>query len=949
MKRLITLCVNGESHELAVEPQWTLAEVLREQLLLTGVKIGCDLGACGACTVLIDGKPVLSCLTLAVTVEGCEIETIEGLTVDGTLHPLQTSFLDHGAVQCGFCTPGQILTAKAALAENPHATDNELRERLSGNLCRCTGYTKIIEAVQDVTQTPSADRSQPSVKVDGVPQVTGKAQYTDDFALPRMLYGKILRSPHAHARVLSIDTSEAERLSGVVAVMTGNELTTRYGVLPTSQDETALCIDKVRFVGDGVAAVAAADERTAQEAIKLIRVKYEVLPSVLTMDEALRDDLPKLHEATRHRNNTAKHVELEFGDIEGGFAEAVYVREDEFFYGPSTHAMMEPHSALASYEPPQTRGDYRNGHLTLWSSTQAPHYTHRTLAKVLDMPASRIRVIKPYLGGGFGGKSEPFALEFCAAWLSIKSGRPVKITYTREEVFSSHRGRHATRMWLKTGVKKDGTITAVHYRAWLDGGAYGSYGVITAYYTGQLLTLPYKVPRFKFESTRFYTNKPPAGPKRGHGAVQPRFAFESQLDRIADDLGMDPAEIRLRNLVEPNSMTVNALRITSCGARECVEKVVQESGWSERRGKLPRGRGIGLAVSAYISGAGKEINWLGLPHSGAIVKIDRGGGVTVFCGSSDIGQGSNTMLASLTAATLGIGIQHVRVYEADTDLTPVDLGSYSSRVTFMAGNAVLQAARELKRKLFEAAAESLKLPVEDLTAHSGQIFSSNNAEKSLSFVEAARLAEARFGTLSAAGWYAPPPLGGTYKGAGAGPSPAYSFTAHVIELSVDEATGRVTIHQVWSAHDCGKALNRAMVEGQIEGSVYMGIGEALPEFLVYTRRSGAAGKGSHDIGGGLLKSVSLLDYKTPTALDTPPIKTYIVESMDPEGPAGAKEAGEGPLLGVAAAVANAIYDAVGIRMSTVPFTPELILSALETERHRARTGDPLKQSPVSAK
>ncbi|MBM4167503.1 MAG: aldehyde oxidase, partial [Ignavibacteria bacterium] len=526
-----------------------------------------------------------------------------------------------------------------------------------------------------------------------------------------------------------------------------------------------------------------------------------------------------------------------------------------------------------------------------------------------------------------GGKSEPFALEFCAAFLSMKTGRPVKITYTREEVFYSHRGRHATKMRLKTGVKNDGTITAIQYKAYLDGGAYGSYGIITTYYSGQLLTLPYKVPHYKFESTRVYTNKPPCGPKRGHGAVQPRFAFEVQLDRIAEELRIDSAELRLKNLVEKNSTTINSLRITSCGMQECIEKVLDASDWKNKKGKLPRGRGIGIAASAYISGAGKEINWLGLPHSGAMVKIDRGGGVTVFCGSSDIGQGSNTVLASLVAKTLGIKIDNVKVYEADTDLTPVDLGSYSSRVTFMAGNAVLQAAKKLKEKIFIAVAEKFEVEKTLLVANEGNIFVENNFEKKITFIDAARLAEQKFGTLSEVGSYSPPKLGGTYKGAGAGPSPAYSFTAHVVELEVDEETGHVTIHKVWSAHDCGKALNKTLVEGQIEGSVYMGIGEALFENLSYTRNTKST-------LGGLLKTASLLDYKTPTSLDTPDIETIIVESNDPEGPLGAKEAGEGPLLAVIPAIANAIYDAVGVRLHNVPFLPEKVLQAIE-EKKRA--------------
>jgi 4-hydroxybenzoyl-CoA reductase alpha subunit len=943
-RHLLRLTVNGEERELTVQPQWTLAEVLREKFGLTGVKIGCDLGTCGACTVLMDGKPVLSCLTLAVMADGSWIQTIEGVAEKGTLHPIQHSFLEHGAVQCGFCTPGMILTAKSMLGDGSrYPSEDEIREELSGNLCRCTGYQKIVEAIADSRLQPQIPESRirtplqsvlrtakSETKVDGVPKVTGSAKFTDDFSLPRMLYGKILRSPHAHARVLSVDTSRAAQFPGVIAVMTGPELQTKYGVLPSSQDETVLAIDKVRFIGEGVAAVAAVDEVIAQEALKLIDVRYEVIHPILSIKDAAKTDLPKIHEETTYEDNTAKHVELEFGNVDEGFADADYIREDEYFYDASTHAMLEPHSALASFEPPAGASGYKDGFLTLWSSTQTPHYVHRALAKVLEMPASHIRVIKPHLGGGFGGKAEPFALEFCSAWLAIKSGRPVKITYTREEVFYSHRGRHATRMRLRTGVKKDGTITAVHYNARLDGGAYGSYGIVTSYYTGQFLTMPYKVPRYKFESTRVSTNKPPSGPKRGHGAPQPRFAFEAQLDRIAEEIGMDPAEIRLKNLVEPNSMTVNSLRITSCGIRECIGRVIEASEWKKKRGSLPRGRGVGMAASAYISGAGKEIHWLGLPHSGAIVKIDRGGGVTVFSGSSDIGQGSNTALATIVARTLGIDMSGVKVYEADTDLTPVDLGSYSSRVTFMAGNAVLKAAEELKTKLLEAAARELQTDVSLLIAENSQILMRDDPSKRVSFIEAARLAERKFGTLSAVGWYTPPELGGTYKGAGAGPSPSYSFTAHTVELEVDETTGHVKIHKVWSAHDCGKALNRALVEGQIEGSVYMGIGEALYEHLSFTTAA-------RETPGGLLTNSSLLDYHTPTTVDTPPIESYIVESNDPEGPLGAKEAGEGPLLAVVPAIANAIYDAIGVRLHSVPFTPEKILAAIE-EKRRAPSG-----------
>jgi CO/xanthine dehydrogenase Mo-binding subunit len=517
-----------------------------------------------------------------------------------------------------------------------------------------------------------------SLKYDWHAKVTGAAKYTDDLRLPRMIYGRLLRSPHPHARILHIDTSRAETLPGVFAVVTGNELPIKYGILPSSQDENALAIDKVRYVGEAVAAVAAVDEWTAEEACNLIDVKYEPLRPIMSIEEALDPDNEKVHDWTREAN-IQKSVVLEFGDLEEGFAEADYIREDEFFFEGNTHVPMENHAVLASYEP--------NGKLTVWSSTQTPHYLHRELSKVLEMPPSRIRVIVPAVGGGFGGKSEAFSHEVVAPVLSRKAGRPVLIGLSREEVFYCHRGRHPVKMWVRTGVKRDGSITAMHFRSTLDGGAYGSYGIATTYYTGALNTLPYKVPRYRFEGRRIFTNKPPCGPKRGHGTVQPRFALECQLDKIAEDLDLDPAEMRLRIAVEPHSMTVNHLRVTSCGIRKVISSVVERSGWQEKHRNLPRGTGIGLAASTYLSGAGLPIYWNPMPHSGAQIKVDRGGGVTVYCGTADIGQDSDTMLAYVVAEELGVDPADIHLVTGDTALSPVDLGSYSSRVTFMAGNA----------------------------------------------------------------------------------------------------------------------------------------------------------------------------------------------------------------------------------------------------------------------
>lgn len=750
------------------------------------------------------------------------------------------------------------------------------------------------------------------LKHDWHAKLTGAAKYTDDLKLPRMIYGRLLRSPHPHARILRVDTSRAEALPGVFAVLTGTELPIKYGILPSSQDENALAIDKVRYVGEPVAAIAAVDEWTAEEACNLIEVLYEPLQPVMSIEEALDEESVKIHDWTR-TSNVQKEVHLEFGDLEEGFAEADYVREDEFFFEGNTHVPMENHAVLANYEP--------TGRVTVWSSTQTPHYLHRELSKVLEMPASRIRVIVPAVGGGFGGKTEAFSHEIVAPVLSRKAGRPVLIPLSREEVFYCHRGRHPVKMWVRTGVKLDGSITAMHFKSTLDGGAYGSYGVATTYYTGALNTLPYNVPRYRFDGRRVFTNKPPCGPKRGHGTVQPRFAIECQLDKIAEALGLDPAEMRIRNSVEPDSWTVNHLRVTSCGVREAIQDVVERSGWKEKRSHLPAGKGIGIAASTYLSGAGLPIYWNPLPHSGALIKIDRSGGVTIYCGTADIGQDSDSMLTYVVAEELGVDPLDVRLVTGDTDLAPVDLGSYSSRVTFMAGNAAKEAAGILREKIFAAAAEAMSVPVDKIAAAGGIVYFTEDTSKHVTFSQAAQYAERKHGTLGATGSYTPPKLAGSYKGAGVGPSPAYSFTCACAEVEVDLETGILTVTRVTVAHDLGRALNPVVCEGQIEGGIYMGYAEAVVEEQVFRK--------------GLHKQPSLLEYKIPTSLDVPDIFTTMIETDDPEGPFGAKEVGQGPLSPVIPAIANAVYDALGIRFDSTPITADKIMRALEARKKSA--------------
>jgi CO/xanthine dehydrogenase Mo-binding subunit len=530
------------------------------------------------------------------------------------------------------------------------------------------------------------------------------------------------------------------------------------------------------------------------------------------------------------------------------------------------------------------------------------------------------------VGGAFGGKSEPFSLEFCAAKLAMITGRPVKFLYTREEEFYAHRGRHPMRMRMTVGATRDGKLTAVDAKTDIDGGAYSSFGLVTAYYSGQLLTLPAFAQGYRFSSTRYFTNKPPCGPKRGHGSVQPRFAFEVSLDKIATAIGLDPIELRRRNLVEPNSHTLNGMRVTSNGAKECLDRVEQASRWKERYRKLPFGRGLGVAASAYISGTNYAIYPNAMPQSAVQLKVDRSGVVTVFSGQSEIGQGCDLMLAVLVADELGLDLGAVRVISGDTDLTPVDLGAYSSRGTFMNGNACLHAARQVKEKLVAAVAEKLGVTPRDVLVTRGALCFKDDPSRSVPVTEAIQLAEAKFGTLGAVGHYNTPKLGGDYRGGTIGASPAYSFTAHVAEVEVDVETGRVEAKTIWVAHDCGKAICPTIVEGQMEGSAYMGAAEALLE--------------EHVIGpDGLHMGPNLLDYRIPTSLDVPELIALLVESNDPEGPHGAKEAGEGPLHPSIPAIANAIYDAVGVRIDRLPFSPSRVLAALREKRAQAEKAD----------
>ncbi|MBN2123721.1 MAG: molybdopterin-dependent oxidoreductase [Deltaproteobacteria bacterium] len=768
-----------------------------------------------------------------------------------------------------------------------------------------------------------------AARIDAPDKATGRAVYIDDIRKPGMLYGALLQSPLAHARILNVDVSRARALPGVKDVVTAREAgLIKYGVSPARYDETLFCHDRVRYVGDEIAAVAAVDLDTALEAVSLIVVDYEELPAVFTIEEAMAEGAPLLHE--EYPGNICAEVHQEFGDVEAALAECDVVKTSTFRNKRQDGGFIEPHGCIADYD--------KRGYLTLYTATQVPHYVQRTVAMVLQIPVGRVRVVKPYVGGGFGPKAEANPLEMSAGLLSMRTGKPVKMGYTREQVFLHGRGRHQFVHRMTTGARKDGTLVALKNECCLDGGAYSSFGIATIYYAGSLLGGPYKISNMKYDGVRVYTNKPACGAQRGHGGVIARAAWEQQLDEVAEELGMDPVELRLKNMMEAGDVSCNELRMNSLGMRECIEAVRDNSGWKEKRGRLPKGKGIGMSCGFFVSGAGYPIYRSDTYHCTVTTRLSEDGGtVHVYTGSAEIGQGSDTTFALITAEVLGIPLEWVRVSSGDTDFG-VDLGAYSSRQTLMTGHATKEAAEDIRRQILGVLARELKVDIAELDIRDGFIvflhggvdfsdlrrrylrehvgWSGLPGDDRLTFREAARIAYLVRGSIVGRGKYKPLNLGGSYKGAAVGTSPAYGCSAQIVEVSVDLETGRITVEGMTDAHDCGFAINRTSVEGQMQGSLLMGLGEALFEEVKFDEK-------------GRVINADLGEYKIPSALDMPNVKPIIVESHEPYGPFGAKEVGEGAIMPTIPAILNAVYDATGIRFRELPMNPERVFKALK--------------------
>jgi 4-hydroxybenzoyl-CoA reductase subunit alpha len=753
--------------------------------------------------------------------------------------------------------------------------------------------------------------------VDGPEKVSGRAKYTADLVLPGMLAGRILRSPYSHAEILEVDVSEAAKLPGVRAIVTGADCDKCFGVLPVARTEHVLARERVRYRGEPVAAVAAIDDATAKEALRRIKLKVRELPAYHTAQEALAPNAVAIHERRPH--NIERDVLFELGDVEAAFAGADLLREGTYNCAEVCQNQMEMHAAIADYDAVRER-------MTVHASTQVPYYVHLMLAQILDMDMSRIRVIKPHVGGGFGCRTEALNVELIAALLARKAGGCVRLVVNREETFITHRGRPETDIRLKIGMRKNGRITGVECECIQRGGAHSGYGIVTILYSGSMLYAIYDLDNVKYIGKRVLTNTPPCGAFRGHGTVDVRFAFESLLDEMAAALKLDPFAVRRANLLRAPTFTPNDLMVNSYGLPECLDWVERESGWKARGGKLPRGKGLGMACSHYISGASKPVNWTGEPHATVKLKLDFDGSIVLLTGAAEIGQGSSTVLVQSVAEVLGLDLSRIRIVSGDSEVVPKDNGSYSSRVTFMVGNAAIEAAQNLKAVLVAAAARKLDAKPGEIECL-GELYRAGAQDKGLTFNEVVTEALKDTGTITVTGNYSTIPEshgGKKYRGAAIGGTMGYSYSAQVVEVSVDEETGVVTVDKVWVAHDCGKALNRLTVEGQVQGSVWMGMGQAMSEEAAY-----------HD---GLMVTANMLDYRVPTIQDSPPIEVGIVESIDPHGPFGAKEAGEGSLAAFLPALTNAIADAIGLRFNNLPVTPDRVFAALE-KRARDRKAE----------
>ncbi len=957
-KQTISFYVNGSPHQVEIGPKTTLLEVLRDELHLTGTKNGCGQGHCGTCTVIVDGKAVRSCIYRASRAGGARVETIEGLVESGELHPLQEAFIEHGAVQCGFCTPGMIMAAKALLDAKPQPTDEEIKSALKRNLCRCTGYTRIIQAIRGVgegippqlpaTRSPLVAVGCPVARPDARAKVTGRATFAADLYFEGMLHAKVLRSEHPHARLLRVDTSRATALPGVVAILTAEDVpgAKNHGIV--RPDWPVLAYDKVRYVGDAIALVAAETEEAAEQALELIEVEYEPLPVVTSPQQALAPDAPLVHDT----GNLLKHIQVRKGDVEKGFAEAQansrwhVIVEREYRTPSLDHAFLEPEAGVATID--------EEGKITVHVGSQIPFADRRQIAASLAIPEEKVRVKAAQVGGAFGGK-EDISVQIHVALLAQATGRPVKLVFTRRESMIVHPKRHATTIRLRTAATREGKLIAIQAEIYGDAGAYASLSEHVMTRAATHATGPYDVPNVEIDCYAAYTNNVPAGAFRGFGVPQSAFAVESQMDILAEKLGLSPFELRRKNALRVGSITATGQVLReSVGLLETIARVeeeVEKAQSSRLKAQSPKLKAKSSSSEFRIPNS--EIAWgvacayknVGLGGgatdcAGAEVELSDDGRAVVRAGAAEVGQGLVGVLTLVAAEELGLPYDLVEVLVADTDQTLDGGATTASRQSFITGNAVRLAAKKVRETLAQVASEELDAPPGSLVFKDGRIHAfrykvassprlvrhktgrgrpsvANGetflGEKSISLARAVALAKEEGREVRASVVYEAPktvPLGE------AGDMHfAFGYATQAALVEVDINTGQVKVLKVIAAHDVGRALNPLAVAGQIEGGVVMGLGIALQEEFVLEE--------------GVPKSTSLARYKIPSIERTPEIVPIIVEDEASEGPYGAKGIGEIPSIPTAPAIINAIYNATGVRIYSLPATPKRVLAALE--------------------
>lgn len=919
----LNITVNGKTHRLDVPESRTLAQVLRYDLGMTGTKIGCEEAECGICSVIVNGQTVDSCLYPAFKAQGAVVETIEGLEKDGELHPLQKAFIEHGAVQCGFCTPGLIMTSKRLLDDNPNPTRQDVKIALKDTYCRCTGYIAVFRAIDaaakeirgegHVPYTPPAtveplkSIGRPTESQHAFDKVTGRAKYTDDFVFPNMLHARTLRSLYPHARILRIDTSKARALPGVAAVLTADDIPGEKNHGLVHLDWPALAYDKVRYMGDPVAIVAAEDPDIAEEALELIEVEYEPLPVVADPEYALQDDAPRVHEDWE-TGNLLKHIKVYSGDIDKGFAEADVIIEREYRTPTTEHAFLEPECAIGV--PAGVEGHDK---LTIYVGSQIPYQDRFQVARIMAMPEEDIRIIGTLIGGGFGGK-EDIAGQVHVAMLATVTNRPVKMLYTRQESLLFHPKRHATKIRIKTGAKKDGTLIAIKAELYGDAGAYASLSdkVLTRATTHA--TGPYVVPNTKIDCYAMYTNNPPSGAFRGFGVTQSAFAVEQNMDLLAEALGMDPIELRRKNAQTVGVVTATGqLLRDSVGLLETIDKVKADmlahhngSGfkWAWREGKKAYGWGFACAYKNTGLGGGAP------DKSGCEVEVYEDGHVEARTSSADMGQGLDMVVAQCVAEELGLAINQVRVLLSDTDLTPDGGPTTASRQTFVTGNAARLAATQMREAMASVVAEHFDVPPHQVRFEEGLARYNGHSVPVGDVVKWMRQTGLEPKTLYE--YWAPKtqPLG-----TGGDMHFAFSYATQAALVEVDLETGEVHVLKVIAGTDIGRAINPRALQGQVEGGIVMALGNCLTEQYI--------------IEDGVPWSTLLARYKMPSIKHTPEIISHLVEHASAEGPYGAKGVGEITSIHTTPAICNAIANATGVRIYANPVDQDALLRALK--------------------